>query len=147
MEASRLRNCLLTAIVILISSATAQRSVQAQDSPAASDSLELVALGAEAGEEAGRVASVTGARWGSAAVTFFLTPFLGGVGSLVSAQVKKGYPADVPMIAPEAEHPAFQEGYREGYRSTYTPRYRRAVRTSVIATTIVFFVGAAAFAG
>lgn len=111
------------------------------------DSLFLAAAGAEAGTHAGRTASVSRVRWGSAAATFFLTPFAGGVASLVAAQLASGGPSEVPRTVEEANHPAYQEAYRAAYEETYRPRYRRAVRTSVLITTILFFAGAAAFAG
>lgn len=122
----------------------AYTEAQERSSP---DSLRLVAAGTEAGSHDGRTASVSGARWGSAAATFFLTPFAGGVASLVSAQLSSGGPREVPRTVEEANHPVYRQAYRAAYEETYRPRYRRAVRTSVLITTILFFAGAAAFAG
>lgn len=110
-------------------------------------SVSLAAAGAEAGADAGRTASVSRARWGSAAATFFLTPFIGGIGSVVSAELASGTPATVPVHTDGASRPEYREAYREAYGRAYRPRFRRAVRTSVLITTVLFFAGAAAFAG
>lgn len=132
------------AIVMLL---TLPPSLLAQEPASEADSLLIQASGAEAGFRAGERASVRGARWGSAAATFLLTPFVGGVGSLVSAELASGTPSEVPQADPTASHPLYKEAYVEAFQQSYQPRHKRAVRSSVLVTTILFFAGAALFAG
>lgn len=135
-----------SALVVLSMLATLPSGLAAQH-PSSPDTLSVAAAGAAAGAQAGRTASVRGARWGSAAATFLLTPFIGRLGSLVSAEFTSGAPPDVPQTVPEASDPVFRRAYRETYQELYRPRLVRAVRVSVVLTTILFFVSAAAFAG
>lgn len=111
------------------------------------DGLSPSEAGAEAGARAGEAASVRGAVWGSAAATFVLTPFVGGIGSLVVAQRASADPPGIPETTDASAHPDYREAYRDAYRESFGPRYRRAIRTSVLLTSVAFFVGAALFAG
>lgn len=119
----------------------------AQVTVSAVDTVGAAALGYRHGRADGQRQSLTGVRWGTVATTFLLTPLLGGVGSLVAAYAKRGFPDEVPQVVPEATTPAYQEHYREGYRERYLPRYRRTVRRSVLVTTVAFVAGAFVMAG
>lgn len=102
------------------------------------DTSSLRIAGQEAGIQAGRTASVLGPAAGSAAATLFLTPYIGGAGSFLTAMVLSGEPAQVPQVAPQAGLPAYQKAYREAYQQAYRPRLRRAVGTSVLVTSAVW---------
>jgi hypothetical protein len=124
------------------------------DSAATPDSAVLAAA-AQAGAAAGARASVNGPRWGSAVATFFLTPFVGGVGALVAASVPPGgAPRPVPAPAEPGRagtlplaSPAAAVRYHEAYRAVYVPRRRRAMQRAVLVTTGVFFLGMVAISG
>jgi hypothetical protein len=115
----------------------------------AADSTNAAAIGARDGSAAGRSASTSGARWGSAAATFFLTPFIGGVGVLVqSGKSPDGVPSFVPPPpAPLVSSTAYVQAYRDAYRAEYLPRRRHTMRSTMIVTSVVFIAAAAAFSG
>lgn len=118
------------ALVVAVLSAAAAR-VGAQDTSA-------VAHDSADGARAGAHASVNGPRWGSAAATFFLSPVLGGVGSLVVANQRPGLAG--------ADSGATAE-YRRGYVAAYAPRRRRAMQHAVAWTSVVYVVALVAFSG
>lgn len=122
-------------------------SATAQAGAAAADSAALAAAGQEAGVRDGGSASLKGAIWGSAAATFFLTPFVGGLGSLILSQASAPSPPAIPSPAAETHGAAYQHGYTAGYQATYGPRYRKAVRRSVLVTSIIFFGSMVALGG
>lgn len=122
-------------------------AVTAQVVPASADSITLAAAGQEAGAQAGRTASLRGPTWGSAAATFFLTPFVGGLGSIILSQASATSPPAIPSTVAEAENSIYQQAYTAEYRATYRPRHLRAVRRSVLITSIVFFAGMAVLGG
>ena len=131
----------LILLLLVPHSATAQAPV------AAADSAAMAAAGQEAGVRAGRSASLKGATWGSAAATFFLTPFVGGLGSLILSHASATSPPAIPSPVAETHSAAYQQGYTAGYQATYGPRYRNAVRRSVLVTSIIFFGGMVALGG
>lgn len=128
------------ALLHLPGNARAQSAVPHQDSTA------IAAAGYEAGAVAGRTASLKGTIWATAAATFFLTPFVGGVGALLVAHTTSAAPPSGAVIG-EGHSLTYQAAFMEGYRTSYQPRYRRAVFTSVVVTSILFLAGAAAFGG
>lgn len=110
------------------------------------DRLRITSAAAIAGAEAGRTASVRGSVLGTAAATFLLTPFIGGVGSVIASSE---LPADVPVVmsGPDPACRLYREAYRETFREEFAPRRRRAMRITVLVTTGLTFVSAAAFGG
>jgi len=107
------------------------------------------AVGEREGTAAGRSASMSGPRWGSAAATFFLTPFIGGVAVLARANKD---PGDVPSVVPPPPAPLvssaqYERAYRDAYRAEYVPRRRHTMRTTMIVTSVLFIGAAAAFSG
>lgn len=122
-------------------------AVTAQTVPTSADSVTLAAAGQEAGARAGRTASLRGPIWGSAAATFFLTPVVGGLGSLILSQASVISPPAIPRTVVEAESPIYQQAYDIEYRAAYRPRYLRAVRRSVLITSVVFFAGMVVLGG
>jgi hypothetical protein len=115
----------------------------------AADSASAAAAGTRDGSAAGRSASMAGTRWKSAAATFFLTPFVGGVAVLMDS----GHdPGDVPALVPPPPAPLvpsapYVNAYHSAYRDEYLPRRRRTMRTTMIVTSVLFIGVAAAFSG
>ena len=92
---------------------------------------------------------MSGVRWGSAAATFFLTPFIGGVVVLVRSGSD---PDDVPDLVPLPPTPVvsttlYERAYRDAYRAEYLPRRRRTMRSTMLVTSVIFIATAAAFSG
>ena len=113
------------------------------------DSTTAAAVGEREGSAAGRSAGMSSARWGSAAATFFLTPFIGGVAVLVRSN---GDPGDVPSLvppppAPVASMPQYERAYRDAYRAEYLPRRRHTMRSTMLVTSVVFLAAVAGFSG
>ena len=113
------------------------------------DSTSAIAAGQHDGAAAGRSASMSGVRWGSAAATFFGTPFIGGV--IVLAR-SGGDPGGVPSLVPAPPTPVvstslYAQAYRDAYRAEYLPRRRHTMHTTMIVTSVVFIGAAAAFSG
>jgi len=130
--------------VVLITLSLASTSAAAQRADSAS-----AAVGEREGTAAGRSASMSGPRWGSAAATFFLTPFIGGVAVLSR---KNKDPGDVPSVVPPPPAPLvssaqYERAYRDAYRAEYVPRRRHTMRTTMIVTSVLFIGAAAAFSG
>ena len=110
---------------------------------------------------------MSGVRWGSAAATFFLTPFIGGIVVLVRsgsdpddvpdnsnpyfAEVARSI-EDVPDLVPPPPTPVvsttlYERAYRDAYRAEYLPRRRRTMRSTMLVTSVIFIATAAAFSG
>lgn len=137
------RLALAAAMVVGIVARVAPLAAQTADSATAA------AVGERAGAADGRSASTSRARWGSAAATFFGTPFIGGTAVLVSSGKD---PADVPSLVPPppsavASTAVYERSYRDAYRAEYLPRRRHTMRTTMIVTSVVFVGFAAAFSG
>ena len=113
------------------------------------DSASAAAIGAREGSAAGRSASMSGVRWGSAAATFFLTPILGGAVVLVRSGSD---PGDVPSLVPPPPTPVastslYERAYRDACRAEYVPRRRHAMRSAMIVTSVLFVGAVAAIGG
>ena len=113
------------------------------------DSTSAIAAGQRDGTAAGRSASLSHVRWGSAAATFFGTPIIGGVVVLArSGNDPIGVPGLVPAPAtPVASNEEYARAYRDAYRAEYLPRRRHAMRSTMILTSVLFIAAAAAFSG
>lgn len=133
---------LLPALVLVLALPGTEAAAQTADSATA-------AVGEREGAAAGHGESVAGARWSSAAATFFLTPFLGGVAVLAqSGRDPENAPSFVPPPpAPLVSSPSYERAYREAYRQEYLARRRHAMRSSMIVTSVLFFAAAAALSG
>jgi hypothetical protein len=132
-------------LVLVLSIGLANHTAAAQGT----DSTAAATAGARDGSAAGRSASMSSVRWGSAAATFFLTPVLGGVAVLVrSGNDPDGAPSVVPPPpGPIVSSAAYDRAYRDAYRDQYLPRRRHTMRSTMIVTSAVFFAAAAAFSG
>lgn|SRR5690242_2895309 len=113
------------------------------------DSASATAAGERDGTAAGRSASMSGVRWGSAAATFFGTPFVGGV--IVLARSGSD-PTGVPGLVPAPRTPVgstadYARAYRDAYRAEYLPRRRHTMRSTMVVTSVVFVGLLAAFSG
>lgn len=113
------------------------------------DSMSAVAAGARDGTAAGRSASMSSVRWGSAAATFFGTPFIGGVVVLARSGSD---PAGVPGLVPAPPTPVvsneeYARAYRDAYRAEYLPRRRHTMRSTMIVTSVVFIAAVVGFSG
>jgi hypothetical protein len=113
------------------------------------DSANAVVIGAREGSAAGRAASMSGVRWGSAAATFFLTPIIGGVVVLARSGSE---PSDVPRLVPPPPTPVaatslYERAYRDAFRAEYLPRRRHTMRSAMIVTSVVFVGAVAALGG
>ncbi|MFL5617998.1 MAG: hypothetical protein ACJ79A_06320 [Gemmatimonadaceae bacterium] len=131
---------LIVPLAVVLTGAAA--AAQSADSAAA-------AVGRLEGSAAGRSASMSGVRWRSAAATFFLTPFIGGVAVLARSGRD---PDDAPSLVPPpparlVSTAPYERAYRETYRAEYLPRRRHTMRSTMIVTTVVFIAAAAAFSG
>jgi len=135
------RVIVLVPFVIALGSAVA--AAQSADSVSAS------AAGERDGAAAGRSASMSGVRWGSAAATFFGTPFIGGVIVLArSGSDPSGVPNLVPAPpTPVSSNAEYARAYRDAYRAEYLPRRRHTMRSTMIVTSVVFIAVAAGFSG
>ena len=139
--AHRIVRATLLAVAVSLAAATLLLA-QSADSASA-------AVGEREGAAAGRSASVSGVRWSSAAATFFLTPFVGGVAGLArSSNDPGGVPSVIPPPpAPLVSTAPYERAYRDAYRAEYLPRRRHTMRTTMIVTSVVFIGVAAAFSG
>ena len=113
------------------------------------DSATAAAVGHREGSAAGRSASMSGVRWGSAAATFLATPFIGGVVVLARSGSE---PDDVPGLVPPPPAPVastalYERAYREAYRAEYLPRRRHTMRSTMVVTSVVFVGLLAALSG
>ena len=113
------------------------------------DSAHAAAVGQREGTAAGRTASMSGVRWGSAAATFFLTPFIGGVVVLVRSGSD---PDNVPGLVPPPPTPVvsttlYEHAYRDAYRAEYLSRRRHTMRSTMVVTSVLFVGLMAAFSG
>lgn len=135
--------CVATLALLLLVPQPASAQVDATTA----DSAAMAAAGQEAGVQAGRNASVQVPIWGSAAATFFLTPFVGGLGSLIVSHASVPAAPAIRTPAAEPQSAVYQQAYTAGYHATYGPRYRRAVTRSVLITSVVFFGSMFALAG
>jgi len=113
------------------------------------DSANAAATGTRDGTAAGRSASMSGVRWGSAAATFFLTPIIGGVVVLARSGSE---PSDVPKVIPPPPAPVsatslYERAYRDAYRAEFLPRRRHTMRSAMIVTSVVFVGAVAALGG
>lgn len=129
-----------TLVVLTASGVAAQDAVLA-------DTLSIARAGSTDGMADAHAKSLTAARWGTAAATFFLTPFVGGIGSLVVGESASGRPNEIPADAVFSDHPTYRNAYADSYQEVFLPRYRRTIRRSVLFTSIVFFAGAMMLAG
>jgi hypothetical protein len=124
--------------LVLLLPLTAPTSLAAQDPLVAGDSASAALAGQRAGMQQGQKAGVGVAVVGASAATLFVTPFVGGVGSLVAVAFVPGTPRRVPQVGPEAAHPAYQQAYRDAYQEAYLRRLRRSVTGSVLMTSVVW---------
>jgi len=137
----RMRTLALVALVIV--------STHPRAAAQSADSVSAAAAGARDGSAAGRSASMAGTRWKSAAATFFLTPFVGGIAVLVDSGKD---PGSVPELVPAPPAPLvpstpYVNAYRNAYRDEYLPRRRRSMRTTMIVTSVLFVGAVAALSG
>ena len=137
------RSRLVFVVPVAIMLGTARAGAQS------ADSANVAAVGAREGAAAGRAASMSGVRWGSAAATFFGTPMIGGVVVLARSGSD---PGDVPSLVPPppalvASTAAYERAYRDAYRAEYLPRRRHTMRSTMIVTSVLFVALAAAFSG
>lgn len=119
-----------------IAKALVMAVLTAAAAPVGAQDTSAVAQDSADGARAGAHASVSGPRWGAAAATFFLSPVLGGVGSLVVAQQRPGVPGQDSAATAE---------YRRGYVAAYAPRRRRAMQHAVAWTSVVYVAALVAF--
>ena len=131
----------LVPFVIVLGSAAAGAQV--------ADSASAAVAGERDGTAAGRSASMSGVRWGSAAATFFGTPFVGGVIVLSrSGRDPSGVPGLVPAPRmPVASNADYARAYRDAYRAEYLPRRRHTMRSTMVVTSVVFVGLLAALSG
>jgi hypothetical protein len=134
---------LISVVMLAITLAGAEGAAQSADSATAA------AVGHREGSAAGRSASMSGVRWGSAAATFFGTPFVGGV--IVLARSGSD-PTGVPGLVPAPRTPVgstadYARAYRDAYRAEYLPRRRHTMRSTMVVTSVVFVGLLAAFSG
>jgi len=113
------------------------------------DSASAAAIGARDGSAAGRSASMSGVRWGSAAATFFLTPIIGGAVVLARSGSDPGNAPSVvpPPPTPVASTSLYDRAYRDAYRAEYLPRRRHTMRSTMIVTSVLFLGAVAALGG
>jgi hypothetical protein len=135
------RSLLAVPLVIALGSAVATAQ--------SADSATSAVVGQREGSAAGRTASMSGVRWGSAAATFFGTPLIGGVVVLARSGSD---PGDVPSVVPPPPSPVvsltrYESAYRDAYRAEYLPRRRHTMRSTMVVTSVVFVGLLAALSG